>query len=873
LSKRALLLLICLLTTINPCWATISGLSFSQKDQKTTVVSVVTSEPINFKITPESDEIIVLGGFRFKDWQAPEEGKGQGAVIDYFVEEYEDGSAELVLHTNTGARVKGGKFNMNGSVPQYDILIEDEGGLPKGKGIPVVTSVQVGKKGPYTRVVFAMNDAIDFNIKYNKEGDKIAFTPERRIKWTAPTSERKEMGFLGGYYLVDLGSKVGVILDVRPGTKVANSTILDAQSKAPKYVIDLAPASMEGIADDMFDTGAKRPPLPGNIGMGAVGGNRGSPEDKNDQNVQSMNIFTQNTDTIINFTTQKPTEFDITENEYTNQVTVHLPRTDWTAVESMDKSGGLVQGYKVDQSDPNMTNVIFNVQEGTNVIGRKVSSGGEGQSSRFVVHLNQDENKSPDWLVDDSVDKLPYDEAHREEVQTSQVVYKGGVSEYASIGDGFYGGLQVSYFGSEHKNESSNTTPGDTRSLRSGFTGVSGQFIMGLGKKINKFYAGGEVFAGYMGAKQVHQQQQGSTNISSEVVPGVTWGVAARVGHYISPVALLYGRLGVVSTDFYFRSTDSARGDVIFPSSYAKRNRTGFLYAMGIETAISDRTSFRFETGQINYQVFAHKTNLGGHNNSIEHRFIMNQLSLSAITHLSPMSGPSAITLFEDSVVPGLYVGGLFGFRNTTEKRELDGLTNIIGGSSTKLYTASGNTDPVWGFYTGYSKVRNRFAYAGELQFSLTGALIEESINRKDDGSGTGFGLESYKDRLQWTCGLVGKAGWILNHGVTAWAKAGLVSSRFKRTPYTTGTGRYFAAAKGYKKNIFGLRTGADLEIAINRMIGVRGSWTFDYYPEFVIKDAKNGSVKETVAIMDNRFGIGLTVYLSETLTKAGLFR
>jgi len=85
-----------------------------------------------------------------------------------------------------------------------------------------------------------------------------------------------------------------------------------------------------------------------------------------------MIIFTQNEDTIIIFSTQEPLEFDIIENEYTNQIIVHLPKTEWTAVESMDKNGGLIESYTVDQeADPKTTNITFNVQKGTNVIGRR----------------------------------------------------------------------------------------------------------------------------------------------------------------------------------------------------------------------------------------------------------------------------------------------------------------------------------------------------------------------------------------------------------------------------------------------------------------------------------------------------------------------
>lgn len=120
-------------------------------------------------------------------------------------------------------------------------------------------------------------------------------------------------------------------------------------------------------------------PLPNSESRGV-----GTAKVANKQPVKSMIIFTQNEDTIIIFSTQEPLEFDIIENEYTNQIIVHLPKTEWTAVESMDKNGGLIESYTVDQeADPKTTNITFNVQKGTNVIGPTVSRG-EGQNSRIV---------------------------------------------------------------------------------------------------------------------------------------------------------------------------------------------------------------------------------------------------------------------------------------------------------------------------------------------------------------------------------------------------------------------------------------------------------------------------------------------------------
>ena len=75
---------------------------------------------------------------------------------------------------------------------------------------------------------------------------------------------------------------------------------------------------------------------------------------------------------------------------------------------------------------------------------------------------------------------------------------------------------------------------------------------------------------------------------------------------------------------------------------------------------------------------------------------------------------------------------------------------------------------------------------------------------------------------------------------------------------------RRLAVDRTYHKHILGFRAGAGLEVTVNRVMGIRGDWTVDYYPKVEIKGTKQSDTKEKQSIVDNRFGIGLTIYLSD---------
>ena len=846
-----------------------------------TLLTLMMAKPIALKAAPEGDGVFVIDGFKLNDWATNKQGSGDGDIRDYYVEDYSNGGGELVVRTDSGFKIVRANMLPKGDQYHYEVLLSagDAPTAPSdGGGIIEVDKVQVGIKGHATRMVFHLSSSGNFSVSTNADGTETMLTPSRRVKWEAQTTMQHKTGLFAGYTLLDQGDSMALKIKTTPGTKVGKSFIQDAHSGNPKYVIDLVPDTISSVGDNgLFDASA--PTGPGAFG---IKGWDASPDDMpgpqgdaqktsaNDTGlIQSMDILTQSDDTIIKFVTKDAINLDVTENEYTNQIIVHLPKVNWMNVNALDKNGGLVNGYKVDQSSPDGTNLIVNVRKGTHVIGKKTVSGGNDQVHRFIIHLNQNEGKLPEWLVEATTQKLAYEDDYKEEIETTHMVYRGGVTPTASIGQGAYAGWNLNFFASEDKEEASNEDAGTSHKIFSGVNGGGFDGYIGFGAGLaNDFYLGGELMLGHYLNKQTRTfRGTAGDDMEGSIKIGNTWGGSIRIGSYISPMALLYLRLGAVSTDFWFKGNKKSDGALVFPGDYSRRNRTGFHYGVGLDTAVNDYTSMRFELGQTTYQTFKYRTkNNAGQNNFVKHRFILNQFSLGMTHHFSPLSGPAASPIYEESVVRGLYGGVLFALNNMHSKRTF---SNKTGGADINYYGSSSNSDPVWGFYVGYGRAKGRFYYAGEADISLSESITKESVNFAADH------IETFQDSLKWRWGVVGRLGYILNHGVMAYTKFGLAAAKFRRASKNTlpavNTDRKFAVDRRYHKHILGMRAGGGLEVTVNRVMGIRGDWTVDYYPKVELKGTKQTGTKEKQSIIDNRFGIGLTIYLSDALASVGL--
>jgi opacity protein-like surface antigen len=830
-----------------------------------TLLSVVMDKPIALKSIAESDEVFVIDGFSFNDWGIEKQGPGQGDIKEYYIEDYSNGGGELVVRTKPGFHITSANMVPKGSYYHYEVLLEGgDASIPLGanarKEIAIAHKVQVGQSGEATRLVIYLNRSVNLSFSTNPNGTETLIIPEERLRWEAQTTMESASGLFRGYELLDQSNRMVIKVKTMPGTKVGKSYMQDASGANPKYVIDLMPDTISPVSNNLFDAASNPSQQLGMNGMPGLAGGFPAPMIQDSGLIQSMDILTQNDDTVIKFVTKEPLNIDVTENEYTNQVIVHLPKVNWMNVNALDKNGGLIDGYMVDQSSFDGTNLVLSVKKGTHVIGKKTVSGGAHQSHRFIIHLNQNEHKLPEWLVDATTEALVAEENPREEIETTPMLYRGGVSATASIGQGLYAGWNFNFFGSEDKEESSNGR-GATHKFYSGITGGGFDGYLGFGAGLSSsLYLGGEAMVGYYLDKQTRSFQNGPLYESVSNI-GLTWGGSVRVGGYVSPMALLYARLGAVSTDFYFKGTTTSTGEVVFPGNYARRNRTGFLYGVGLDAAYNDYTSIRFELSQVNYQPFRYGDGLA----AIKHRFILNQFSLGMTHHFRALSGPAAALAYDESVVRGIYGGVLFALNTMYSKRNF---TNTTGGAKINYYGGDSSTDPVWGFYLGYGRAKGRFYYAAEADVSLSESVTSEKVTFSAGD------YESFEDSLKWRWGAVGRLGYIVNHGVVAYGKLGFASAKFGRSFDNSGTGvttPQLAVPRKINKYLFGVRSGGGLEITVSRVLGIRGDWTIDYYPKFQIKGTTLPLAKEKQTIIDNRFGLGLTIYINDALASMGL--
>ena len=327
--------------------------------------------------------------------------------------------------------------------------------------------------------------------------------------------------------------------------------------------------------------------------------------------------------------------------------------------------------------------------------------------------------------------------------------------------------------------------------------------------------------------------------------------MSGRAGYYITPTSLLYARIGAVSGSFKYGGSEVANGQVIYPNNYEKRRRSGFLYGVGLESALNDMFTVRIEGAQLNFQTFRARQG----NNSVKDRFLINQISMGGAYKFSPMAGPSVGGIFSESVGTGFYFGIAGGISTLTNHRKVHGTTS--GGNATDYDGQGSALDPSWSIYAGWSDHMERFFYGGEFQLDLTKPIISESISHA-----TGNETERYSNKLRWLWALTGRAGYIFNHGTVGYGRFGIVGAQLSHTGVHAGAERLFTVTGACNAYALGIRMGAGLETFITDRLSIRGDYVLDYMPGVKIKDKIDGTYNEKISLINNEFKLGLSWYL-----------
>lgn len=781
------------------------------------------------------------------EWNAPTQGQGSGLIQEYMFQGNDSGGGDLRIRTNQPVRVKRDGSNAKGYF--LDVMgagggnasssSSNWGGISFASGSsgksnenkPLqVKNIRVGMKGEMTRIVLDLTVPTQFTIEQSMAGDKLTIKPQEPIEWNGAKKSFQSEGLVQGFQV--MGSKNNAYLEVQTesGTAVQSSIIKDPNSNSPKYVIDLLPNNLRATSINKLFSNSSNFDGAGTMALGAgvvV------------QPVTSVGFEVKDQDTFVTIHLSKAQELQVIDNIYTHQVIISLPKVDWNKVVVPLSAAGLIKDYKVDQSLPDKTSLVLNIEKAAGVIGKRLSAGGVQQGASFTVVLSTNNAKVPAWLSELTVEKLPYGEADKKDriLGTRALKYRGGALEYGNIGEGFY---LTALAGQLAGSNTIASAAGPTKAnLSSSLMGISSYLGMGYGIQIERNYFGLEALMGYQTllSKSEFTNVSGVTKVKNTM--GLNWLVAGRAGYYTSPASLLYGKIGVASSTF--NMSGSGPDNTILYNANKQILRSGFLFGVGVEAAIDDQLSARIETNQTTYQPFKSYSPTG-----ITAKFHprVQEMLIGISWKPSPMGGPVANDVYEDSITSGIYVGGEAGLGSMTTNRK------VIGTPPNKYNATSITIEPLWGMYGGYAHNMGRYYVAGEGQIGFNQSNISES---RTNAAGN---KESLDDFLRWSLALTGRFGYIFNHGVIGYGRVGVVASRFSPDGRNnTGTNILTVQKKG-AKTLAGLRIGGGLEIFLQPSLSLRGDYTMDLYPPVSIKGSTGSS--EKVVASRNEFKLGL---------------
>jgi len=180
--------------------------------------------------------------------------------------------------------------------------------------------------------------------------------------------------------------------------------------------------------------------------------------------------------------------------------------------------------------------------------------------------------------------------------------------------DGFYVGAQVGY-DSYRVGKSFSVTDSTLALVSSGSsstsaTGWAGGLFAGYGQYFQEaYYLAAEILVNTSGASQTNS---GTTTLSgtggsssSKFSVNTGWGIRVLLGVKLNNSTLLYIPLGYMSTSLKGTNTATGIPSGVTASSGKSQYQGGFVYGVGLETAVYENFSIRGEYTRTNYNSFS----------------------------------------------------------------------------------------------------------------------------------------------------------------------------------------------------------------------------------------------------------------------------
>lgn len=321
-------------------------------------------------------------------------------------------------------------------------------------------------------------------------------------------------------------------------------------------------------------------------------------------------------------------------------------------------------------------------------------------------------------------------------------------------------------------------------------------------------------------------QHEGDRTFSVE--RGNAYSLSATAGMRTDAGNLLYGRFGVISTEF----DSSYQTDANPPTARSGRD-TGLLAGVGGEFPLADRFAARVE-----YQLRAYDDYWIGSPTAPDNFANVESVARFGLVYeLGPKkAGPEKAVETDFS---GAYAGLQLG-HGTLQSDNTGPRPNATSPSFTLDATRAGQGF-AGGVFAGYGIQRNGFYFGGEAEAELSSA--NWNIERSPEG-------RIYSIEKKRTFGAALRLGYVLNDSVLVYVRGGPVRSDFDVDYRTTGTSSFDSPT------LDGVRVGAGIEFAVDRNTHARLDFTqTNYDPNAITYGVSTDNFDTT----ERTFRVGLT--------------
>lgn len=376
----------------------------------------------------------------------------------------------------------------------------------------------------------------------------------------------------------------------------------------------------------------------------------------------------------------------------------------------------------------------------------------------------------------------------------------------------FYAGVQVGHDALQTKVSGPRGAAGGNLTADFGDTGHSVGLFGGFRTQYGKLALGLELEAENSDSMWAHF---GSRTFM--VARNASYGLSALTGYRTAQGNLVYGRFGLVSTEFTSTYQQGAN-----PLVRKTDTQMGLMAGVGTEFPLGRNLSGRFEYLLRAYDDYQIGSPLGGLNDD-NFPNVESVARLGLVYEFGP--GTPAPENKQPTDFSGFYFGGNLG-HGTLQSDNTGPRPNAAAPTFTLNATRAGQGFTL-GAMAGYGHTFDRLYLGAEADIELSSA--DWNIERSPVG-------RVYSVDKKASVGVSLRAGYVINDSVLLYGRAGIVQSRFNTNYRTTGN------AVDQDNDLNGIRIGAGVEFAIDRGMNIRFDYSHTDYDSHAVNYGGGGS-------------------------------